>query len=635
MKFAKKLLLSLSTSAVLLSSVSTSLSAREEVNINFQQLAITDFVKLVAKITDKNILINYKINGTVDLITTTAVYDDELMGLLVSVLGAKGYTMVENGSVYEIVRSTEAAKHNVEVVGINGSAEGAIMVTQAIHVENENVDIVAAKVRYLISKTAKLMTMKESNTLLITDFPGNIHTIKKVIDDIASENEKIIKTVTIEHAELKGLHAQLSAIGKAIFNPKVSADKMEMLANTGINAIVLVGKRKNVKRMETVIKDLDATQDINEVVEIYSLKNSDAKEVLATLNDVIAKQKFADPALKPNVSSNEGINSIIMVGHPNIIKGLKVILDALDKEKYQVYVQARIVEINKQEAETVGLRYGLEAGIATSSGLYTLSGNFGGSAVATSSVLSSALLGQIGDVSQMMAVGASLDFLQSNGASKTVSNPSILCVNNKESSIYVGKTLSISTGSISSAINTTNVTNSFKREDIGLTLKVKPRVSSDDKVTLETEVQLENIIGNDSNGQPVTTKQTVATQSILRHGESIIIGGLVKEFDKENISEVPFLSDIPWLGDLLFTHKSTELQQDNLIVVLTPYVIDKSDKLSKLQEALGELGRLQQEYNDDVFPKIEKKKLDITEENEDAQELSVVDVNTLTNPSKR
>ena len=635
MKFAKKLLLSLSTSAVLLSSVSTSLSAREEVNINFQQLAIADFVKLVAKITDKNILINYKINGTVDLITTTAVYDDELMGLLVSVLGAKGYTMVENGSVYEIVRSTEAAKHNVEVVGINGSAEGAIMVTQAIHVENENVDIVAAKVRYLISKTAKLMTMKESNTLLITDFPGNIHTIKKVIDDIASENEKIIKTVTIEHAELKGLHAQLSAIGKAIFNPKVSADKMEMLANTGINAIVLVGKRKNVKRMETVIKDLDATQDINEVVEIYSLKNSDAKEVLATLNDVIAKQKFADPALKPNVSSNEGINSIIIVGHPNIIKGLKVILDALDKEKYQVYVQARIVEINKQEAETVGLRYGLEAGIATSSGLYTLSGNFGGSAVATSSVLSSALLGQIGDVSQMMAVGASLDFLQSNGASKTVSNPSILCVNNKESSIYVGKTLSISTGSISSAINTTNVTNSFKREDIGLTLKVKPRVSSDDKVTLETEVQLENIIGNDSNGQPVTTKQTVATQSILRHGESIIIGGLVKEFDKENISEVPFLSDIPWLGDLLFTHKSTELQQDNLIVVLTPYVIDKSDKLSKLQEALGELGRLQQEYNDDVFPKIEKKKLDITEENEDAQELSVVDVNTLTNPSKR
>jgi len=635
MKFAKKLLLSLSTSAVLLSSVSTSLSAREEVNINFQQLAITDFVKLVAKITDKNILINYKINGTVDLITTTAVYDDELMGLLVSVLGAKGYTMVENGSVYEIVRSTEAAKHNVEVVGINGSAEGAIMVTQAIHVENENVDIVAAKVRYLISKTAKLMTMKESNTLLITDFPGNIHTIKKVIDDIASENEKIIKTVTIEHAELKGLHAQLSAIGKAIFNPKVSADKMEMLANTGINAIVLVGKRKNVKRMGTVIKDLDATQDINEVVEIYSLKNSDAKEVLATLNDVIAKQKFADPALKPNVSSNEGINSIIIVGHPNIIKGLKVILDALDKEKYQVYVQARIVEINKQEAETVGLRYGLEAGIATSSGLYTLSGNFGGSAVATSSVLSSALLGQIGDVSQMMAVGASLDFLQSNGASKTVSNPSILCVNNKESSIYVGKTLSISTGSISSAINTTNVTNSFKREDIGLTLKVKPRVSSDDKVTLETEVQLENIIGNDSNGQPVTTKQTVATQSILRHGESIIIGGLVKEFDKENISEVPFLSDIPWLGDLLFTHKSTELQQDNLIVVLTPYVIDKSDKLSKLQEALGELGRLQQEYNDDVFPKIEKKKLDITEENEDAQELSVVDVNTLTNPSKR
>ena len=63
-----------------------SLSAREQVNVNFSDLEIEDFIKLISKVTKKNILINNKIKGTVDFISTTPVYDDELLGILVSVL---------------------------------------------------------------------------------------------------------------------------------------------------------------------------------------------------------------------------------------------------------------------------------------------------------------------------------------------------------------------------------------------------------------------------------------------------------------------------------------------------------------------------------------------------------------------
>ena len=70
--------------------------------------------------------------------------------------------------------------------------------------------------------------------------------------------------------------------------------------------------------------------------------------------------------------------------------------------------------------------------------------------------------------------------------------------------------------------------------------------------------------------------------------------------------KVPLLGDIPILG-WFFTWTSEEEQQDNLLVMLTPYVIDKSEKLSILQQQLGELGRLQQEYNKEVFPLVEKK----------------------------
>lgn len=604
---------------VVIVALSTLVLAREKVNISFQKLPIADFIKLTAEITHKNILVNYKINGTVDLITSSAVYDDEVMGILVSVLESKGYTLVENGSVYEIVRSTEAAKHNVKVVTKNAHLQGTLMVTQAIEVKHENVDIVAAKVRYLISKTAKLMTMKETNTLLVTDYPKNIKTIRKVIDDIAHDNEKVVESIVIEHADLKKLNAQLTLIAKSIFNVKVTSEKVQIMTNEGINAIVVVGIRKNVKKIKELITKFDKAQTISQRVQVINLKNSDAKEVVKTLSDIITKKKYADPTLKPDISMNESINSIIIVGEPQVIEGLKIIIKELDREKYQVYVKSRIIEVSKSDAESLGVKYGFESGIATSSGLYTLAANLGGSAVA-GSLVSAKLSSSLGNIKQGLALGASVDFLESNGASRTVSNPSILCVNNKESTIYVGKTLSVSTGSISSAINTTNVTNSFKREDIGLTLKIKPRVSSQDKVSLETEVKLENITQFDSNGQPVTTKETVNTQSILRHGESIIIGGLVKRFDKTNRTKVPLLGDIPLLG-ALFRSDSSETQEDNLIVILTPYIVSKSEKLSKIQSDLGELGQLQKAYDDKVFKKLnEKLKAEKVEQSEEDEE---------------
>ncbi len=588
---------------VMLMSVSL-VMAREEVNINFSNLKINDFIKLIGKVTDKNILVHHKINGTVDLITTTPIYDDEVLGILISVLESKGFTLIQKGSMYEVVRSAEATKHNLKVVRPGKKTTGPMMVTQSITIKSENVDVIAAKVRYLISKTAKLMTLPGSNTLLITDYPKNIETIKRVVADLAKGNKVAMKIVEIKNAEIKNLHAQIKEISKNYFNDKIQGEEVTVLLDSNVNSLVLIGKQKNIDELLIMVKNLDKERDLNEVVQIFNLKNSDAKNVKTSLDDIITTQTFTDPSLKPNISLSEEINSIIVVGDPNVVKGMIKIIEELDKEKYQVYVQARIVEINNQSSEDIGFRYGMEGGMATSSGLYTFSGNFGGVTVPISDQFAGKLIDSIGNIDQYLVLGAALDFLQTKGASKTISNPSILCVNNKESSIYVGKTLSIATGSINA--NTGSTTNSFKRDDIGLSLKIKPRVSSKEKVTLSVETILENIIGVDANNQPITTKQTVNTESILRHGESIVIGGLVKNYTQDKESKIPLLGDIPILG-WFFSWTSEEEQQDNLLVMLTPYVIDQSEKLSVLQQQLGELGRLQQEYNKVIFPRVEEK----------------------------
>ena len=595
---------------ILLFLVVVSLHARQEVNINFSNLQIMDFIKLVSKVTHKNILISSKINGTVDFVSTTPVYDDELMNILVSVLESKGYTIVPKGSIYEVVRSIDGARHNAKIVEDGKKLSGAFMVTQAIKIENENVDVIAAKIRHLISKTAKLITMKESNTLLITDYPKNIQTIKKIIQDLEKKQASIVKIVPVKHTDAKQLQKKLSDIVKSIFNATVKTETVKIIYDENSNGLIVVGARKNVQKVIKLIHEMDVESHVNKKLEIFNLKNSDAKEVLKTLTDIIAKQTYADPSLKPNVAMSSDINAIIAIGDPMILKAMKLVIDELDKEKYQVYVQAKIVEINKNKSSDIGIKYGFAAGDVSSSGLYAMSANFGSqdlTQLASKSVLD--YLGTIGsNIGSAFALGATLDFLQIHGASKSISNPSILCVNNKESSIYVGKTISISSGQTAVAGSTTT---SYKREDVGLTLKIKPRVSSKDKVTLDVEAVLENILDDGSQNatkQPVTSKQEVKTQAILRNGESIIIGGLLKSYERDAKNKVPLLGDIPYLGDALFASTSKTNEQDNLVVILTPYVIDKSKELSKLQRALGMLAKVQEEYNKKAFELVEEKR---------------------------
>jgi len=587
----------------------TTLEAREKINVNFSDLQIKDFITLVSKITHKNILVANKLAGTVNFISTSPIYDDELIGILVSVLETKGYTLVKKGSILEVVRATEAAKHNVTVIDPNKKPNGSLMVTQAVKIEGENVDIIAAKIRYLISKSAKLMTVKESNTLLITDYPQNIETIKRVIADILTNQHNIVKIVPIQNSDAKKLQAKLQEIAKNIFNPKVAQEKVKFIYDENLNGIIIVGGEKPVSVVLKLIEKLDKESHANNNVAIFELKNSDAKAVGKTLNDIIAKQTYSDPTLKPNISVSEAINAVIVIGEPLVLKGIKKIIDELDKEKYQVYVQAKIVEINKNRSSDIGVKYGFAAGDVSASGLYAMSANFGSSDLTT--LASTQLLDYLGNigsnVGQALALGATLDFLQNHGASKSISNPSILCVNNKESSIYVGKTISVSSGQTAVSGSTTT---SYKREDIGLTLKIKPRVSSSDKVTLDVEAILENLLDDGSGnatGQPVTSKQEVKTQAILRNGESIIIGGLVKSYKRDSKSKVPLLGDIPLVGDYLFASTSKTDEQDNLVVILTPYVIDKSAQLSKLQKELGILAKIQEEYNKKAFQYIEKK----------------------------
>jgi len=169
--------------------------------------------------------------------------------------------------------------------------------------------------------------------------------------------------------------------------------------------------------------------------------------------------------------------------------------------------------------------------------------------------------------------------------------------------------MSILTQGQQSTTGLSNIVNNYSREDIGLTLKVKPRLSSNNQVTLEVETKIEDLDPSSEQiaDRPTTTKRTVKTNAIVRNGETIILGGLIKRVGGEGVQKVPFFGDIPILGEYLFTHNSDVTREQNVVIYLTPYIVRRSSDLQKLKKMLSELEEVQKKYNHLVETALDKK----------------------------
>jgi len=207
------------------------------------------------------------------------------------------------------------------------------------------------------------------------------------------------------------------------------------------------------------------------------------------------------------------------------------------------------------------------------------------------------------NLSICISLGATINFLKQNEAVDVVSEPSILCINNTKSSIYVGETKSFKTGQTT---NDTGTSESFKREDIGLKLEVKPRISNN-KVILELNTILEDAKESSTTINLDTSKKEVKTSVILNNGESVVIGGLIKSKNFQVESKIPILGDIPILGTLFKNEKYIN-DKINLVVVITPYIILKDTSLTLVKNKVDDLNILENEYMNNILKKIKKKK---------------------------
>ena len=187
--------------------------------------------------------------------------------------------------------------------------------------------------------------------------------------------------------------------------------------------------------------------------------------------------------------------------------------------------------------------------------------------------------------------------LETDTHADVLSAPTLLTADNEEAMIVIGENLPFVGSASANAGLPGQIFNSVERQNVGITLDIVPQVSEGDYVKLDMYEEVSNVVNGTANNTlgPTTTIRSASTSVMIQNHRTAVIGGLLASQDTLDNQGVPFISDIPVLGNL-FSSKSTDKQKDNLIVFLTPHIVRNKSQLRELalderQRFVNSLGR--------------------------------------------
>jgi general secretion pathway protein D len=175
--------------------------------------------------------------------------------------------------------------------------------------------------------------------------------------------------------------------------------------------------------------------------------------------------------------------------------------------------------------------------------------------------------------------------LATNSNARILSAPSIIALDNEDAKYQVGNDIPYTKGTIPvSAVNPTGVTTTnIDRKQLLLELDIKPHISSGDEVLLEVKHSNNDLVSNDPTMGPTWSVRTIETRVVVRDQQTVVIGGLMQEKNRSDITAVPILGDIPVLGNL-FRYTTKSKVKTNLLVMLTPYIIRDSLDIERIRQ---------------------------------------------------
>jgi general secretion pathway protein D len=587
---------------------------RKAVKVDFKEVELPVFIRLVSDVTGKNFIFDEKITGKVTVITPEAVSVDGLYQLFLSVLQFKGYAAVPtDNNLIQIIPLSEAKQNWTEVLS---DENGQGFVTRLISLTYLNANDGIRVLTPLVSKNGVISADFQTNTIILTDSAKNVERLASVLSSLDKEPPRgkgEINVYPLENAEAEGVAGSLTTLLAKQPPPQpgqppslrvgltspitVTADKMR-------NALIIVAAPEDYAAIKEVIGKLDVKRRQEGKVNVYPLENAEAEEVAKTLTALFSKPPPAQPGQLPglsvtlngpvNVTADKATNSLVIVAAPEDYDAVKAVIRQLDIRRRQVYVEAAIIEISLSKLKQLGIEF--RSITNPTNGSVTPFGgtNFGsiGSAVSGPASLAD-LTGLAAGVAkgfftfggtEYLNVAALVTALQTEEGVNILSTPHLLTTDNQKAEIVVGENVPF----ISAQSQTTggNVLTNIDRKDVGITLRLTPRVSEGDFVKLDIYQEISALTDqagfNVNTVGPVITKRYASTTVVAKDGETIAIGGLIKNNVDTVHDQIPILGDIPYLGRLFQYDKKT-VDKTNLLIFITATIV-KDTTLGEITE---------------------------------------------------
>ncbi|MDD4321698.1 MAG: type II and III secretion system protein [Acidaminococcaceae bacterium] len=361
-------------------------------------------------------------------------------------------------------------------------------------------------------------------------------------------------SLNIQKGDIRDVLAALSSIsGKSIVTDDsvkgtISIDLVDIPFNTALDLITR-SKGLAYKNIDNVIV-VSSYENINKFfgnIGVYKLQYAKASEVLDTLKTIIKGD---------GLSADAVTNSIVFTGNSGEETKLRDALKVLDVATKQVTLEAKIIAMSVEDTKSLGVAWDwteLPQASDTSS-----TSKYGG-------------IIHLGH-GYTARFQATVNALITNGKAKILATPRIITIPGKSASIFIGDHIPVLTDKIENG--TTTTTTSYV--DAGIKLSYTPIVSDDGYITaiVHTEVSTPTLVSELKNYK--ITSRTADTNVRMRNGETLVIGGLINEEEQKSLTKIPFLSNIPLLGEL-FKSRTTTKSKTEVMMILTPYITDAGE----------------------------------------------------------
>ena len=374
--------------------------------------------------------------------------------------------------------------------------------------------------------------------------------------------------------------------------------KSKGLGMRQVGNVVMVAPQEEIAAREKL--ELEAQQQIQELAplrtEFMQVNYAKASDISALIKDE-ANNLLSE---RGNVTVDKRTNTLLIQDTAEQLSDIRGVIQALDIPVRQVLIESRIVIANEDFSKDLGIRFGyshfnnsknlaLTSGNGTKSGFISAIGgdipgdvNYSGNTTFHTDDLENYIVdlpvtnpaaafrwsvGRIGSYLLQLELSA----LQAEGRGEVVSSPRVITANQKEALIESGTEIPYQEASSSGSTSV-----SFKKAV--LSLRVTPHITPDDRIIMDLSVNKDSV-GEIFGGVPSIDTNEVTTQVLVANGDTVVLGGIFESDNRDDIVQVPFFGDLPYLGRL-FKRTTKNTSKQELLVFVTPKILKDSLSIS-------------------------------------------------------